>query len=297
MTTTLTLPARAKPPTKPTVLAPVQGTTPDFAAPMLALAADILDDLESTRVANSNRLDHLTGTGTDKDGQMRGLGLSEEHPQVAALAAIIAGIRVLEHQAELTLGRELRVHPLGPWVKRSQGVGPKQGARLLASIGDPYWNTLHDRPRTVSELWAYCGYHVLPGGGDTSQSSPDTQPRPAGVAAARAKGQRANWSADARKRAHLVAAKCVMQVATGGRPAAPYRLLYDIGRAKYADSTHKNDCRRCGPKGKPALVGSPLSDGHKHARAVRLVAKEVLKDLWIESKRIHEETTHQQETA
>lgn len=61
------------------------------------------------------------------------------------------------------------------------------------------------------------------------------------------------------------------------------------GREKYADAKHPADCVRCGPKGKPALAGSDLSDGHKHARAIRLTAKEILKDLWIESRDIYQE--------
>lgn len=31
---------------------------------------------------------------------------------------------------------------------------------------------------------------------------------------------------------------------------------------------------------------SPLSDGHKHARALRAVAKAVLRDLWREARRL-----------
>lgn len=37
-----------------------------------------------------------------------------------------------------------------------------------------------------------------------------------------------------------------------------------------------------------AGMRSPLSDGHKHARALRLVAKAVLRDLWIEARRVQE---------
>ena len=70
-------------------------------------------------------------------------------------------------------------------------------------------------------------------------------------------------------------------------PASPYRAVYDDTRAKYADATHQHPCARCGPKGKPAQPGTPLSDGHKHARALRNVAKEILKDLWREARRIH----------
>jgi len=74
-------------------------------------------------------------------------------------------------------------------------------------------------------------------------------------------------------------------------------MVYDTTRAKYADVIHNASCVRCGPAGKPALVGSPLSDGHKHARALRAIAKEVLRDLWIEARRLHgvtDETPYKQ---
>lgn len=211
---------------------------------------------------------------------------------------MVEALGKLEHQATLNLQRAVRKHPLGPWMKATVGVGEKQGARLLAAIGDPYWNTLYDRPRTVSELWAYCGLHVHPaaqlrveaqrlrgGGGkqgDPGQAEADTHAVTAGVAPTRARGQRANWSTVAKTRAYLIAESCIKQV------HSPYRAVYDDGRSKYADAVHPEPCRRCGPAGKPAEKGSPLSAGHQHARAMRLAMKEILKDLWRESKRIHE---------
>lgn len=269
-----------------------------LADPLLALAADVLDDLERVRIANENRLRQLTRTEEDSDGIERGFGLPDDHPDVKRLASLVEGLAAAEHQAELNLGRLMRAHPLGPWVKQARGVGEKQAARLLASIGDPYWNTLHDRPRTVSELWAYSGYHVLrtgqsshdthtglagPGqaGGDPGHTKSDAQIALAGVAATRTRGQRANWSATAKMRAHLVA---VSIVKAGG----PYREVYDATRAKYDGAQHATECKRCSPSGKPAPVGSELSAGHQHTRALRAVAKEVLRDLWREAKRIHE---------
>ncbi|WP_130291689.1 hypothetical protein [Pseudonocardia sediminis] len=268
-----------------------------LADPLLALAADVLDDLERVRIANENRLRQLTRDEADADGEERGFGLTLDHPDVKRLDALVAALAKAEHDAELNLKRQLRQHPLGPWVKQARGVGEKQAARLLASIGDPYWNDLHQRPRTVSELWAYAGYHVLSArpttydaqvrsasgvstGGGPSQAPSDLQRSDAGVAASRARGQRANWSADAKMRAHLVA---VSIVKAGG----PYREVYDEGRAKYADAVHQVECKRCGPAGKPALPGSLISAGHQHARALRLVAKAVLKDLWREARRLH----------
>lgn len=294
------LPAPANVRPVPNQLTPVLAPNPwtNHNGPLLALLADTLDDLERTRIANENRLRQLTRTETDSDGEERGFGLTLDQPQVAALAAVVEALGKLEHQSTLNLQRALRQHPLGPWVKATVGIGEKQGARLIAAIGDPYWHTLHDRPRTVSELWAYCGLHVLHPGqkapaaqcghagvskqGDPGHPTRDTQIRNAGVAPTRARGERANWSTTAKTRAHLVAESCIKQA------RSPYRAVYDNGRTKYAEAIHQQECRRCGPSGKPALKGSPLSAGHQHARAMRLVSKGILKDLWRESKRLHE---------
>lgn len=255
---------------------PTRGTLAD---PFLALAADILDDLEREKIANQNRLRQLTRSVEDSDGETRGFGLDESHPDVARLAALVELIEKAEHQAVLNLQRKMREHPLGPWVKQQKGLGEKQTARLLAAIGDPYWNTLHDRPRTVSELWAYCGFHVLhPGGLEAS----DNQDRvAAGVAPKRQRGQKSNWNESARKRAWLVANSVV-------KAGGPYRETYDATKDKYADAVHTSPCVRCGPAGKPAPEESPLSKAHIHARGLRAVSKSVLKDLWVESKRFHE---------
>jgi hypothetical protein len=286
----------------PTAASPVLASTPwaDSNAPLLALLADVLDDLERTRIANENRLRQLTRDEVDSDGEERGFGLTLDQPQVAALADVVTALGKLEHQSTLNLQRAVRKHPLGPWVKATVGVGEKQGARLLAAIGDPYWNTLYDRPRLVSELWAYCGLHVLPaaqskratqelpgGGGeqgDPGHSGTASHTGAAGVAPTRARGQRANWSTVAKTRAYLVAESCIKQA------RSPYRAVYDDGRKKYEDALHPAPCKRCGPSGKPAEQGTPLSAGHQHARAMRLVMKEILKDLWRESRRIHEQT-------
>lgn len=269
---------------------------PILADPILGVAADVVGDLEAVRVANENRLRTLTAT--DEYGH----GLSPEHPDVARLSTLVDSLGKAEHQAILNLQRVMRAHPLGAWVKAQPGVGEKQAARLLAVIRDPYWNDLHDRPRTVSELWAYCGFHVLPGGhlrGDSHIRSAagsnvhpgrhgpaDTHSAPAaGVAPKRQRGHKSNWNEDARKRAWLIAASCVKQPAD-----TRWRKVYDDTRAKYADAVHQTACVRCGPKGKPAQPGTPLSLGHQHARGLRAIAKAILKDLWLEARALHQPT-------
>lgn len=274
------------------------GRGPILADPMLGMAAEVVDDLERVRIANENR--YRTLTSTDEFG----FGLTDDHPDIARLRALVDGLAQSEHQAILNVQRVMRNHPLGPWLKSAPGVGEKQAARLLAVIRDPYWNDLHDRPRTVSELWAYCGFHVMRTSGSHGTSDPhlttaagptchpgghrrdDTQTgNAAGVAPKRQRGHKSNWNEDARKRAWLIAASCVKQPA-----GTPYRDIYDQTREKYANATHSADCVRCGPSGKPAPAGSALSAGHQHARAMRAIAKAVLKELWLEAKRIHELT-------
>ncbi len=260
----------------------VAAAGPFLADPVLGILAEVVDDLESTRIANENRYRSLTDTSE------RGYGLSLHHPEVLSLAATIAAMKDHEHQAILNLKRAMRRHPLWDWAKPISGIGEKQLARLLSSIGDPYWNDLHERPRKLTELRAYCGYHVLhPGGQDHIGHHVLFA---AGVAPKRQRGQKSNWNEDARKRAWLIATSCM-------KKQGPYREVYDATRAKYADAVHNADCVRCGPKGKPALAGSPLSLGHQHARGLRAVAKAILDDLWRESKRLHEARSGQQQTA
>lgn len=273
----------------------------------LALAASLVDDLERVRIANANRLAQLTRTGVDADGELRGLGLDARHPYVRRFAGVVTAVEVAEHEAVLGLQALMRKHPLGPWVKGQIGMGEKQTARLLATIGDPYIRpelvradgTLEpSRPRRVYELWAFCGLHVLPArqsdddaqgviaGGDQTghldHPSSETHTSRVGVAPRRQKGLQVNWSTEARTRTYLIAESCMKQ------PRSPFRAVYEQGRVKYADAVHAVECVRCGPSRQPALPGSPLSAGHQHARAMRLTMKAILKALWVESKRLHE---------
>ena len=246
----------------PARTAPALG--PILADPSLAFAADVLDDLEKTRNANANRLRILTRDEADSDGEHRGFGLTEEHPDVAQMAAIVASLDGLVKEATKSLERRVRKHPLGPWIKAQRGVGDKTAGRLLAAIGDPYWNTLHDRPRTVSELWAFAGLH-------TNGES----------AARRQKGVKANWSTNAKTRAWLVIESCMKQInpackqddAIGvhedGCGCSPYRIVIDERRQRTRE-THPD-----------------WTPGHSLNDAMRIASKELLKDLWIQARDLH----------
>lgn len=283
---------------------PSLGTSRRDADLLLYLFADQLDDVESLRIATENRLRTLF---SDEDW---GKGVPSDLPEAQALTSQLEQIKAVEHGVTLSLKRAMRAHYLGHWCKATVGVGEKQLGRLLAAIGDP---ATRERP---SQLWAFCGLHVLHPGqqqpgthvrsagvepsSDPAHARTDTQARGGGVAPTRTRGQKANWSTDARSRVILVAESCIKAGVrklpgrddTDGydhahrKAITPYGQVYLDGRIHYANAVHRQPCRQCGPKGKPAEPGSPLSDGHKHARARRLVAKGrnghpgILLDLW-----------------
>ena len=68
------------------------------------------------------------------------------------------------------------------------------------------------------------------------------------------------------------------------RAHAFYRDLYEQRKTATEGKLHERECRRCGPAGKPALPGSPWSDAHRHADALRIVGKQFLVDLWVASR-------------
>jgi hypothetical protein len=198
--------------------------------------AEALDGIEAVRIATENRLrTMLPGS-----------------PEAARTAILMVGLKDLEKQAVRNLEKTLKGMPLGAWIQSTPGIGLKQGARLLAAIGDPATRA------NPAKLWRYAGLDPVDG-----------------KARERRKGEFAGWNPDAKMRAFLVAESCLK-----AKARSPYGPLYDHERAKHAGAIHAHECRRCGPKGRPALPGSALSDGHGHARALRRVAKEVLKDMW-----------------
>lgn len=254
-----------------------------LADPFLALAADIVDDLERTRIANENRLRMLTRSEPDEDGEMRGLGMDERDPNVARTAALVDMLVKAEHQAVLNLNKLLREHPLGPWIKAQKGVGEKTGARLLAVVGDPYVNMQTGEVRTVSQLWAYCG-HGDPGRRKHKGMSQDDLFR--------------LGNPTAKKRVWLIATatlkagggeeKAIVGPSGDQSTHASLASVYYTRKKATEGREHSTECVRCGPSGKPALPGSPWSDAHRHADALRIVGKEFLRDLWLEAKRLHE---------
>lgn len=233
---------------------PARDAHPGSADPsdaLLLILADRLNDMEGLRKATANQLSALTRSADIQGGK----GLSEHSKVAVSMADWLALLEKEEHKVVLQLQRALRQHPLGRWVKDTVGIGEKQGARLIAAIGDPYWNHAEGRPRRgPAELWAYCGY--APG-------------------QKRRRGVQSNWNAEAKMRAYLCAESCIKQTGDadgattsngGTRRRSPYRDVYDAARANWAERD--------------------TSDAHKHAHGLRCVAKAILKDLWLAARAI-----------
>lgn len=271
------------------------GAGPILYDPSIGFLAAQLDAIEDLRKATANRHRMATRDVEDSDGHMRGLGLSPDNPAVARSAVMLDALEKIEHEVVLELQRHMRQHPLWLWYgARFPGIGQKSLARLLAAIGDPYWNTMLDRPRTLYQLFAYCGLHTLPSpgqsmtddlptltgrggkpGGDPNHPNSDNHASAARVAARRTRGQRANWSTQAKTRAFLLAESCLKQ--------GTYRDVYDDHKKRAADAVHVADCAPC-----KAKAGTPLKAGHQNARALRAMSKAILKDLFNAARNIHQ---------
>lgn len=225
----------------------------------LRVFAELYADVQQTRIACANRAE-------------RG-GLD---PMV--LAAQLQGLKDSEHQLGLALVRCYRrvvPAPIRAWQQATPGIGEHLLARLLGAIGDPRWATPYhwegegservlvaDPPfeRNVAKLWAYCGH------GDP------TRKRRRGMTA---EDGAALGNPRAKMLVHLLAEasmKCVGSAAVitadsasdpqPTRARSPYRDTYEQSKARY-------------------LERGDWTPGHQHAAALRLVGKEILRDLWL----------------
>lgn len=116
--------------------------------------------------------------------------------------------------------------------------------------------------RSLRQLWAYCGL------GDPLRK--------------RARGMDADEALalgrpELKMLCFLMAEATMKQKGKGGR----YRDVYELRRAVTVDRVHAVDCVRCGPSGRPKPVGTPWSPAHQFADALRVVSKEIVRDIWL----------------
>lgn len=227
---------------------------------ILRAAAEIYGDFQQFRIAAANRAER----GGVPPEEFEGL-LEELRDQEASL------LRRLRRAYRLAVPVAIR-----EWQASTLGLGEPTFARLLGHLGHPRhaipwrWEgkgkdgriLVPDPPyeRNIGQLWSYCGV------GDP------TRRRRAGMNA-----EAALACGSPRLRSLLfVISECCVKVGAG-----PYRAVYDEARVQYATRTHAAPCPPCGPPGRPAPEGSPWSKKHQHVAAMRKVAKEVLRDLWL----------------
>ena len=198
-------------------------------------------------------------------------------------------------QAEENLRREMTacyratVPPgIRKWQEETAGIGESTLARLLGAVGDPrmayprHWEVIDGQrvlvddpphPRLISQLWRYCGV------------GPAKNRDVKGDAAA----LMANGRPDAKMLLRLMAEAQVKSTAKNG---TGYRHVYDAVKLKYRDRVHTADCPggysgplyvkcKTGPGGAYAKAGDPFQPSHVHAIALRITAKEILRDLWL----------------
>jgi hypothetical protein len=216
----------------------------------------------------------------------------------AFIGTAIAHYKAVEHELSLQLRRALRrtaAPGILAWQKKQQGVGEHLLARLLGDIGTPrlaepkHWEgtgkgdrvlvSTGPRRRTISQLWSYCGH------GDPARKLRKDMSAEEVLAVGNRRTKAIVWN---------LAGACVK---AGVRKLADvddsdgydlkhreavthYGQVYLDRRFATLTRIHAEPCVRCGPKGKPAAAGTPWSTAHRHADAMRIVGKEILRDLW-----------------
>ena len=261
------------------------------ASEWIYLSAETLLDTEKARIATSHRIGAYERAKGGAD-----VLIDSVDANLSTLQDIMAGLIKTEEACVKQLARVLKDHPLGPLQAETHGFGAKQFGRLLGALGNPFWagNPNDDDPQRSfpregpAQLWAYCGFDPI-----------------GGLARKRQKGELANWNSAAKMRAWVIA-KQVEKT-----PKSPYRTVYVETKAKYAGALHVVECAQCSlcancghpltqfPRDhlatygcgarKPAYAppGSLLKPSHVQARALRAVAKEVLRDLYNEARDWH----------
>lgn len=200
--------------------------------------------------------------------------------------AITAGadpIINLEHTLEKSLVALVRQHPMAGFIERDcPGLGLGGFGRLLGCTG-----TL-DNFANVAKLWAFLGMHVV-----------------GGRAPRRVKGTRSNWSRQGRVVCHQIG-DAIVKLGRG-----QYHAAYAKKRAEYLarprlgpsgcpfGHEHRGDEKREDAKGWKRKIGvdrvvqcvktkddGAESSAHVHMASMRYAVKELLKDLWVEWRRL-----------
>lgn len=240
---------QAKPLPTPSSPSPAGTPAPSDWLFELALASKKLDALEASRKALASLHRSLERNGVlDPDTLGEILGISKE-------------LKRREYRPRKDIEILMLDHPLAAWIEATPGIGGLGVGRLIAALGPGgvTYNAAHGRERRgCGELLQFCGH------GDPERSR-------------LRRGQKIAYSPTAKMRTYLIAESAYRN------HDGPYRAIYDAAQAKYEGAVHSQPCSRCTKRGQSAAaVGSPLSPLHRKARALRIVGREILKDMWRE---------------
>ena len=258
----------------------------------MRFTSSALDDIERVKIAQENRLRSLTRSEPDEDNIVRGLGLPNDNPNVIIASATVDSLKAVEKELVKDLTKQLKKSPFYAFSKDLRGVGEKQFARLLTSIGDPFWReediiNVADDPittrdgrviepgeisfpagsRTISQLWGYAGL----------ANNED------GSIVRRTKGVKSNWNTEAKNRAWLIVESCQKQLDPECKATS-----------ETAIKEHYEDCA-CSPyrvviddRRTDTLVTHPeWTPGHSMADAQRIAMRHLLRDMWRFARDVH----------
>lgn len=234
----------------------------------LRLYAEMFDDVQRFRIATENKI-RSGGVSTD------------------VIGATLKHYEMVEHDMKLAMQRCYRKTAstgIREWQKSELGIGEPTLAWLLGIIGDVRiaipmrWEGTgkdnrvlvadESHQRSISQLWSYCGH------GDPLRKKTKGMGQDAAMALGNPLTKVLVWK---------LATACLKAGVRESSTVAisHYGEVYMKRRAVTQDRLHETPCIRCGPSGKPAAVGSPWSKAHQLGDALRIIGKEVLRDLWI----------------
>lgn len=251
----------------------------------LRVMAESLADMQNTRIRVGNRSGaYMRETAKSNVGPT-------DHTAMESFKKVFDNAEEITRKELVAAYRRVVPPRVQSWVRDTPGLGEATMARLLGVVGNPrvatpkHWEATgkpaktkvdtevravterakvlvsdDSYDRTVSQLWSYCGV------GDASRKKVRGMSQEEAFKLGNPKAKMLAW---------LIATSCIKN------SKGPYRKVYDEARKRYTNRVHASECIRCGPSGKPAQPGSPWNLGHQHAAAIRKVAKEVLKDLWV----------------
>lgn len=264
----------------------------------LRVWAEMFNDAQEARIEGMNKIGFSVGTKKSHDitdsGKYYKLQNKSAGVDPVTYLPYIHALELAEEASERALHatyKRVVPKPIRAWQVDAKGIGVHLVSRLLGHLGDPRIATPHfwqgtgtkrtlmvadSYERTLAQLWQYCGH------GDPTRRI--------------RKGMTADELAqlgkpDLKMIVHLIADRAILEpgrsvdlLLTGDQHADTaqrhYRRVYEERRLVTAERLHATECVRCGPSGKPAAVLSPWSKAHQQADALRIVGKEILRDLW-----------------